>query len=60
MNDIFYCYSKKLGHFLLSMNEHYINKGINKNTNTEYLTFRKSTNLDKKIELYKEIKHKFD
>lgn len=58
MNDLYYCYSKKLHYFLMSLDEKYISSSINKNTNTRYWTFKKSERLDEKIALWNEIKHK--
>jgi hypothetical protein len=55
--NIFYCYSKSLFHFLMSFDEKYIQKGTNKQSDTIYYTFRKSSRLDSLIELYNTIKH---
>lgn len=55
--DLFYCYSKKLSHFLRAFIS-YENIGINKNTNTKYYTFLKGDRLDNLIKHYNEIKHK--
>lgn len=56
-SDIFYCYSKRLKLFIQSYGINYIDKGLNKNTQTIYWTFNKSENLDKIISLYNEVKH---
>ena len=56
-NELFYCYSKDLYHFIMSFRERYVSKGINKNTNTKYYSFNKSERLDKIIELYNRVKH---
>lgn len=55
--DLFYCYSKRLSHFLRSFIP-YENVGINKNTNAKYYTFIKSDRLDTLIKHYNSIKHK--
>lgn len=54
---LFYCYSKKLSHFLMAFIP-YVTIGINKNTNTKYYTFLKSKRLDNLINHYNSIKHK--
>ena len=58
MNNIFYCYSKRMRYFLMAMNEKYISFGTNKNTNTHFWTFEKSERLDELIALWNEIKNK--
>lgn len=58
MKSLFYCYSKRLCLFLRSMNETYIDIGINPSRHTKYWTFQKSRRLDELIRLYKEIKYK--
>lgn len=59
MNDIYFCYSKKLHYFLMGLGESYISSNANKNTGVRYWTFQKSKDLDKKIELYNSVKYKF-
>lgn len=59
MNDIYFCYSKKLHYFLMGLCESYISSNINKNTGVRYWTFQKSKDLDEKIELYNSVKYKF-
>lgn len=59
MNDIYFCYSKKLHYFLMGLGESYIFSNINKNTGVRYWTFQKSKDLDEKIELYNSVKYKF-
>ena len=59
MNDIYFCYSKKLHYFLMGLDESYISSNINKNTGVRYWTFQKSKDLDEKIELYNSVKYKF-
>jgi hypothetical protein len=58
MNDIFYCYSKRMSLFLRSMKEEYIAVGENQKTNVKYWTFYKSERLDSLIELWNTIKNK--
>lgn len=58
MDKIYYCYSKRLQLFLRSMNESYVETGLNHSTNTKYWTFYKSDRLDDLIRLFNEIKHK--
>lgn len=57
--EIYYCYSNKLHHFLLGLGERYISVSVNKNTNAKYWTFNKSKQLDEKIELYNSLKYKY-
>ena len=56
-NELFYCYSKELYHFILSFRERYVSIGINRNTHTKYYSFHKSERLDRIIELYNSVKH---
>ena len=58
MNDIFYCYSKRMSLFLRSMKEEYIAVGENQKTHVKYWTFYKSERLDSLIELWNIIKNK--
>lgn len=57
--EIYYCYSNKLHHFLLALGERYISVSVNKNTNAKYWTFNKSKQLDEKIEIYNSLKYKY-
>lgn len=57
MNDIFYCYSKRMSLFLRSMKEEYITVGENQKTHVRYWTFYKSERLDTLIELWNTIKN---
>lgn len=57
MNDIFYCYSKRMSLFLRSMKEKYIAVGENQKTHVKYWTFYKSERLDTLIELWNTIKN---
>jgi len=59
MNNVFYCYSKRLRYFLLAYNEKSINTDVNKNTKKRYWVFNKSERLDKIIEFYNRNKHNF-
>ena len=58
MNNIFYCYSKRMSLFLRAMKEEYIAVGVNQKTNVKYWTFNKSERLDNLITLWNEIKNK--
>ena len=58
MNDIYYCYSKRLMFFLRAMRESYISVGINKRANTKFWTFKKSDRLDELIKLWSVVKNK--
>lgn len=58
MNNIFYCYSKRMSLFLRAMKEEYITVGVNQKTNVKYWTFNKSERLDNLIALWNEIKNK--
>lgn len=58
MNNIFFCYSKRLQFFLRAMKEEYISVGVNQKTNTKYWTFIKSERLDELIKMWNVIKNK--
>ena len=58
MDDIFYCYSKRLSLFLRSMKENYISVKTHERTHVKYWTFKKSEHLDNLISLWNEIKNK--
>ena len=58
MNNIFYCYSKRMSLFLRAMKEEYIAVGVNQKTNVKYWTFNKSERLDSLISLWNEIKNR--
>lgn len=58
MENIFYCYSKRLMYFLKSMEMPYVSFGVNHNTNTKYWTFEKSERLDDLIKIWVSIKNK--
>ena len=58
MNNIFYCYSKRMSLFLRSMKEEYVDTGTNQRTHVRYWTFQKSERLDMLIELWNSIKNK--
>lgn len=57
MKDYFYCYSKRLSHFIRAFDISYISIGINKKTNVKYHVYPKSKRLDAIIELYNKIKY---
>ena len=57
MSNYFYCYSKKLSHFIMAFDIHYVSKSMNKRNGMPYHTFEKSERLDKVIALYKAIIH---
>lgn len=57
MSQVFYCYSNRLSHFIRAFGIHYIEIGLNKNTNTKYYVFEKSERLDNVISLYNDVKH---
>lgn len=58
-NDIYYCYSLRLYHFLVSFREKCYSTNHNKNTGKRYWTFKKSQRVDSLIALYNELKHKY-
>lgn len=57
MSNLYYCYSKRLFHFIKSFGIDYVFVSVNRNTNTRYYAFKKSEELDKIIILYNEVKH---
>lgn len=57
MNDKFYCYSNRMYYFIMAFGLKYLDRGINKNTNTKYYVFQKSDKLDQIIKLYNSVKH---
>ena len=59
-NNIFYCYSDRLYHFLSALGFRYESVGVNNNTNKKYRVYNKSEQLDSAIELYNSIKHKYN
>lgn len=59
-NNIFYCYSDRLYHFLASMRFRYESIGINSNTQKKYWVYNKSEQLDSAIELYNSIKYRYN
>lgn len=59
-NDIFYCYSKRMNYFLMSMKFRYLSKGINSVSEKEYWTYKKSKKLDLAIQKYNSIKHNYN
>lgn len=59
-NDKFYCYSKRMYHFLSFLEIRYISVGVNNNTGQRYWTYKKSHKLDCAIETYNSFKYKFN
>lgn len=59
MNNNFYCYSKKLSHFIRAFDVSYIDIGVHPTTKVKYYIFPKSERLDRIIALYNEIKYKY-
>lgn len=57
MNNYFYCYSKRMFHFIQAFNISYLNSGINHNTGVKYYVFEKSQKLDDIIKLYNKVKY---
>lgn len=57
MNNYFYCYSKRLAHFIMAFGIQYEEKSINQNSKIPYYKFEKSKRMDKVIELYKNVIH---
>ncbi len=57
--DKFYCYSLRLYHFICSFGGKYESSGINHITRNRYWVFKKSEELDRIIEFYNSVKHKF-
>lgn len=59
MNNNFYCYSKKLSHFIRAFDVSYIDICVHPTTKVKYYIFPKSERLDRIIALYNEIKYKY-
>lgn len=57
--NLYYCYSFRLFHFLLAFNEKCLGSNINKQSKKRFWTFNKSSRLDSIIEFYNKTKHKF-
>lgn len=57
--DLYYCYSFRLFHFLLAFNEKCFGSNINKCSNKRFWIFHKSLRLDEIIEFYNKTKHNF-
>ena len=57
MSPYFYCYSRRMSHFIRAFNIRYIDVGFNAKSKTKYYTFEKSEKLDRVIELYNRVKH---
>lgn len=58
MSELFYCYSRKLKHFLKMNNLSYVSRGTHPNGNY-YWCFRKSQKLNEVLELWKRYKKIF-
>lgn len=56
MNGNYYCYSKKLYHFLSFLGFRYTSSSINSNSGVRYWVYEKSEKLDSAIEKYNNIK----
>lgn len=59
MSNIFYCYSKRLFHFIKAFDISYLYIGVNTNSKQKYYAFEKSKKLDDIIAFYNTVKHKF-
>mgnify|MGYP004578423823 CR=1 FL=1 len=57
--NIFYCYSYRLFHFLLAFNQKCMASRVNSNSQKRYWTFEKNEDLDKIVNFYNEVKHNF-
>lgn len=58
-NENFYCYSLRLFHYLSAFNEKCYTSRVNALSHKRYWVFKKSERLDKIIQSYNEVKHKF-
>lgn len=56
-NEKFYCYSKRLFHFIKAFDISYLYIGFNPNSHNKYYVFEKSEKLDQIISLYNSVKH---
>lgn len=57
MNNYYYCYSKRLSHFIRAFEIPYITVRVHATTHIKYYVFQKSEKLDRVIALYNEVKH---
>lgn len=57
-NVNYYCYSLRQFHFISAFGERCYTSKINSVSNNRYWIFKKSSRLDKIIQLYNECKHK--
>jgi len=55
----FYCYSLRLFHYLCAFGEQCFTSRKSSTSGNRYWVFKKSDRLDKLIESYNEVKHKF-
>ena len=60
VNENFYCYSKRMYHFLSFLGFRYSSIGVNKTTNQRYWVYEKSQKLDYAIETYNSLKYQFN
>ena len=56
MSNTFYCYSKRLFHFIKAFGIDYSYIGINKNTRQRYYAFNILLKLDKILQFYNTVK----
>lgn len=58
--NLFYCYSLRLFHYLMSFEEKCYDSRINKKSGKRYWIFHKSERLDKIIASYNKVKYDFN
>lgn len=58
-NENFYCYSLRLFHYISAFGEKCFASKINSASKKRYWVFKKSERLDRIIDSYNEVKHKF-
>jgi len=57
--NVYFCYSLRLFHYLSAFNERCITSKINSRSGKRYWTFMKSERLDRIIESYNKTKYSF-
>lgn len=57
--DNFYCYSLRLFHYISAFDEKCFASKVNSISGKRYWVFKKSDRLDKIIDSYNSVKHKF-
>lgn len=57
--NIFYCYSLRLFHYISAFDEKCYGSKINSQSKNRYWMFKKSARLDKIIESYNSVKYSF-